>query len=121
MANRFKGEAEFEHDGQSHALLITMEVLLLVEEETGVNILALDEGFTPNLGWLSSILRHANHAAGAALMPREDAAAMLFGSALVRAAVLAAINEAFPTPEVDVGKAQTTAPKRPKRGAGTTS
>jgi hypothetical protein len=124
LANRFRGEAEFEHDGQSHALLITMEVLLLVEEETGVNILALDEGFTPNLGWLSSILRHALHAAqkpgiAAALMPREDAAAMLFGSPLVRAAVLAAINDAFPTPEVDVGKAPSSAKR--KRGAGTTS
>lgn len=121
LTNRFRGEATFEHDGQTHALLINMEVLLQVEEETGVNILALPEDFKPNLGWLTAILRHALHAAGAPLMPREDAAAMLFGSELVRGAVMSAISEAFPTPEEDVGNAPAPRPAKRRRGAGTNS
>lgn len=101
MANRMKGEATFEHDGETRTVRITMEAMLAAEDETGAGLLELVN--SQRVGWLASLLRHSLAAAGEPLITRSDAAEMLIAGTAAREAVMAAMVAALPDPDPDAG------------------
>ena len=75
MANRLKGEASFEHDGQRHTICLTTNVFLQTEDETGAGLPELLG--TSRIGWLAHLLRFGMAEAGGALLSRGDACKIL--------------------------------------------
>lgn len=113
MANRFRGEASFEHEGKRIGLVVNMASLLRAEDETGEGMLALLS--SPRVGFFGVLLRHAMIEAGEAEISREDAAELLMAAPEARPALRDAIDAAFPP---DDASAEGKAPE-PKRKAGT--
>ena len=115
MANRYRGEASFEHEGKRIGLVVNMEALLRAEDETGEGMLGLLS--SARVGFLAVLLRHAMIEAGEPEVTRAVAAELLMdGNA--RPALRDAIDAAFPpTDESAEGKA----PAKAKGGTGTKS
>lgn len=114
MANRFRGEASFSHDGRQIGLVVNMDTLLRSEDETGEGLLALLS--TARVGFLAVLLRHAMVEAGEAEVSRTEAAELLMAGD-ARTALRDAIDAAFPAEDASAeGKA-----KKPKAGIGTKS
>lgn len=115
MANRYRGEASFEHDGKRIGLVVNMDALLRAEDETGEGMLGLLS--SARVGFLAVLLRQAMIEAGEAEVSRTVAAEMLMdGNA--RPALRDAIDAAFPP--VEAGTEGKASPKA-KAGTGTKS
>lgn len=112
MANRFRGEASFEHEGKRIGLVVNMASLLRAEDETGEGMLALLS--SPRVGFLGVLLRQAMIEAGEPEVSRDEAAEILMvGNA--RDGLRDAIDAAFPPEDASTeGKA----PAKAKAGTG---
>lgn len=132
MANALKGEASFEHDGETLTLLYDAEALLTIEDELDLPLFELFgtlrqaevSGAQVKIGTLATILRAglARHHPG---MTRAVAAEILMtNSDAVQPAIGEAMSRMMPQAG-DAGAAhprtpaaKTTTPAKPKRGAG---
>lgn len=115
MANRFRGEASFEHEGKRIGLVVNMASLLRAEDETGEGLLGLLA--SSRIGYLAVLLRHAMIEAGEAEVDRDEAAEILLKTD-ARDALRGAVDAAFPKEEAS---AEGKAPAKAKGGTGTKS
>lgn len=97
MANPLKGEAAFQHEGRELTLRIDADVLMQVEEATGIGLFDMDRGLS-NLRVLAVLLmlglRHSGE-----VLDRSGAADILLQNAGARGAVILALNRALPAEE----------------------
>lgn len=95
-ANPLKGEAAFDHDGQQMLVRIDVDVLMQVEEATGMGVFEMERGLA-SLRVLAAMLQLGLAATGRAIARRE-AADLLMTNPAARAAVIMALNRALPDP-----------------------
>lgn len=109
-----RGEASFEHEGSELKLVMNVEVLLRVEEATGLGLFEISSGLA-RLGVLAELLAGAIEQAGGKSLTRVEAGEILMVNPRARDAVIDALNGALPTP----GKAASgNAPAARKSGTG---
>lgn len=117
MANRLRGEAEFVHDGQQMTLLIDAEVLLQVEDATGVSLLDRRGEGSNRLSFVAQLLRFALARGSGIEIDRAAAAEMVMLDEAAGAAVMTALNRALPEVKGDAIENPRKA-ARTKRGTG---
>lgn len=101
MANPLKGEASFDHEGRELTVRIDVDVLMQMEEATGIGLFDMERGLS-NLRVLAVLLMLGLRSSGVVL-DRTAAAELLMHNAGARAAVQVALNRALPADEGEAG------------------
>lgn len=118
MALKLKGEASFDHEGETLVVAINVGVMMEAEAETGIGLLGIHNGIL-NLRLTASLLRHGLAAGCEKDISLADAAEILMTSETAHAAVIRAFEGFLPAaPEKDD---EANPPKAAGNGVGTTS
>lgn len=120
MANRLRGEAEFVHDGQQLTLLIDAEVLLQVEDATGVSLLDRSAAGSNKLAFVAQLLRFGLARGSQVEIDRATAAEMIMLDEAVGVAVMTALARALPEAKEGAGENPRKAARK-KTGTGKSS
>lgn len=96
MAVALKGEAEFQHEGETVKLVANVMVLLNAEQETGFGVFDLVARANTNLSVMASLLRHAVAEAGGKAMTLKEAAELILLNDAAPPAVLTAMAGSLP-------------------------
>ncbi len=115
MANALKGEADFDHEGETRTVRFDVEAFLRFEDATGIGLFEVDQALA-KLGMTAELLRAGLGEAGEGLS-RKAASEILLTNATARVAVVTALNRALPSGEGD-GAGPPKAARKP-RGDGT--
>ena len=120
MANRLKGEACFDHEGETLTVLLTASAWLEIEDATGIGILNIESGLS-KLRFVATILQKGLLHGSGQDMSVADAVDMMAASPVAAAAVMLAVQRSFPETSGDAEESADANPPvaaRKKRGAG---
>lgn len=125
MANPLNGEAGFAHDGADLVVRFDVAALIEVEDRTGIGLLAMQAAMT-KLRFVGTLLQVGLARGCGHEVSLEGAVAMLATNPAAHAAVLTALDRAFPDSGEDAGESGETGANPPKAagtraGAGKTS
>lgn len=113
MANRLRGEAEFEHDEVKYRLVMDASALIEAEDLTGMGLFDLAGAGMAKLGVLAALLLAAEGRGSALIADRGEAAELLLVAEGARDAVVKALFAALPE-----GKKEKAGSPNPQKAAG---
>lgn len=117
-ALKLRGEAEFEHEGETLKIALDVVVMMAAEAETGIGLLRMANGLG-NMMVVSSILRFGLSKGCGKEVTIGQAAEMLLTNAAVHPAVEAAFQGFLPEPTKGAGAGDRGTENPPQDGAGT--
>lgn len=116
--NQLTGSAEFDHDGETLTLKLSIDALLEAEAESGFGVVTMMPEKLDHLGVLIALLRAGLRHGCDRQLDRAAAGQMLLGNPAAAAAILRASGYALPRAK----KGTAARPRRAaKNGAGTIS